>query len=69
MNGNKSKQLVMRGLAASSLLAAGNASAALVTTDITAAITDAATAGGVIGIAVLVMLVGFKVFKWVRRTL
>jgi hypothetical protein len=69
MNGNKSKQQIMRVLAASSVVAAGNASAALVTTDITGAITDAATAGGVIGIAVLVMMVGFKVFKWVRKTL
>ncbi|OOZ21380.1 hypothetical protein BOW31_12735 [Solemya velum gill symbiont] len=31
--------------------------------------TDAATAGGAIGAAVLVMLVGLKAYKWVRRAL
>ncbi|MEQ1775537.1 MAG: major capsid protein [Burkholderiales bacterium] len=47
----------------------GGANAALVTTDITAAITDAATASGVVGLAVVVMIVGIKVFKWLRRAL
>jgi len=46
-----------------------SAQATLVTTDITAAITDASTAIGVVGLAVLVMIVGAKVFKWVRRAL
>lgn len=50
-------------------LVPGLANAALVTTDITAAITDAATAIGVIGLAVVVMIVGAKVFKWLRRAL
>lgn len=48
---------------------ATSANAALVTTDITAAITDAATASGVVGLAVVVMIVGIKVFKWLRRAL
>ena len=39
------------------------------TTAITAAITDAGTAGATIGAAVVVMLVGIKVFKWIRRAL
>jgi len=43
--------------------------AVLVTTDIIAAISDASTAIGVIGLAVIVMIVGAKVFKWLRRAL
>jgi len=50
-------------------LVAGSANAVLVTTDITAAISDASAAIAVVGLAVLVMIVGAKVFKWVRRAL
>jgi len=39
------------------------------TADITSAITDAGTAGAAIASAVVVMLVGIKVFKWIRRGL
>lgn len=39
------------------------------TTLIEAAILSTATAGGVIGLSVLVMLVGLKAFKWVRRAM
>ena len=39
------------------------------TTAVTTAITDAATAAGVVGAAVLVLLVGIKAYKWVRRAL
>lgn len=49
--------------------AAGMSQAAVSTADITAAITDAGTAAGVVGLAVVVMLVGIKVFKWIRRAL
>jgi hypothetical protein len=45
------------------------ASAAVDVSDVTAAITDAATAIGTVGLAVLVMFVGAKVFKWVRKAL
>ena len=48
---------------------AGSAHAVLDTSDITDAITAAATAIGVIGLAVVVMIVGAKVFKWLRRAL
>jgi hypothetical protein len=33
----------------------------------TTAITDAGTAAGVIGLAVLVMLIGVKAWHWIRR--
>jgi len=51
------------------LLASGLAQAVVDTTDIEAAITDAGTAGAVVGAAVVVMIVGIKVFKWLRRAL
>jgi len=51
------------------LLAAGPAFAVLDTSSITTAISDASTAIGVIGLAVIVMIVGAKVFKWLRRAL
>lgn len=37
------------------------------TTAIVQAVTDAGTAAGVIGAAILAMLVGIKAYKWVRR--
>lgn len=48
------------------LVAAGASQAAVDTTAITGAIADAATAGAAVGGAVLVMIVGIKVFKWIR---
>lgn len=45
------------------------ARAATDTTAITGAITDAGTAAGVVGAAVLVMVVGIKVYKWIRTAL
>jgi hypothetical protein len=56
-------------VAAPALVAANSAYAVVDTTDIEAAITDAATAGAVVGAAVVVMIVGIKVFKWLRRAL
>lgn len=41
----------------------------MVTTDIETAITAAGVAGGVIGLAVLVMKVGIKAYKWVRAAM
>lgn len=46
-----------------------SAFAAMDTTAVTTAITDASTAIGTVGAAVLVMFVGIKVYKWVRRAL
>ena len=39
------------------------------TTAIVTSITEAGTAAGTIGLAVLVMLVGIAAYKWVRRAL
>jgi len=61
--------LYVQSLLVSALLFAGSAHAVLDTTDIELAITDAAAAIAVVGLAVLVMIVGAKVFKWVRRAL
>lgn len=55
-----------REIAGVSALAAAVPAFAVDTTAVTAAIGDAATAGATIGLAVLVMIVGIKVFKWVR---
>jgi len=55
------------GLGAS--LVAGFAQAAMDTATVTTAITEAATAVGVIGAAVLVVVVGIKAYKWVARAL
>jgi len=45
------------------------ANAVLDVSSVTTAITDAGTAGATVGLAVLVMIVGIKLFKWVRRAL
>lgn len=47
----------------------GSAHAAMDTTSVTSALTDAGTAGGVIGAAVLVLVVGIKSYKYVRMAL
>lgn len=47
----------------------GSASAAIDTSSITAALTDAGTAGGVVAAAVLVVIVGIKAFKFIRAAL
>lgn len=45
---------------------AGLSQAAVDTAGITSAIGDAGTAAAAVGAAVLVMIVGIKVYKWVR---
>ena len=45
------------------------AHAAMDTTAVTAALTDAGTAAAVVGAAVLVVLVGIKAFKYVRAAM
>ena len=42
------------------------ASAAIVVTDITTKITEVETAVATVGLAVLVMFAGIKVWKWIR---
>lgn len=49
--------------------AAVSAHAAIDTTAITSALTDAGTAVGVVGAAVLVVHVGGKVFKYIRAAM
>ncbi len=55
-------------VAASTALLAGSALAVDVTA-VTTAVGDAGTAAGTVGAAVLVMVVGIKVFKWIRQAL
>jgi len=45
------------------------ASAAIDTSSVTTALTEAATAVGVVGAAVLVVVVGTKVFKFIRAAM
>lgn len=52
------------GLALASI--AGASQAAVDVTAVTTAIGDAGTAAAVVGAAVLVMIVGIKVYKWIR---
>ncbi len=49
-----------------SLLAATGASAAVDTTEIVAVIADAGVAGAAIGLAVLTMHYGIKLYRWIR---
>jgi hypothetical protein len=49
--------------------AAVSAHAAIDTTAVTAALTDAGTAAGVVGAASLVVIVGIKAFKMIRQAL
>ena len=45
---------------------AGASQAAVDVTSVTTAIADAGTAAATVGAAVLVMVVGIKVYKWIR---
>jgi hypothetical protein len=63
----KNRNFVVRGSAViSGLLAAGLSQAAVDVTSVTTAIADAGTAAATVGAAVLVMVVGIKVYKWIR---
>lgn len=48
------------------IASAGLSQAAVDVTAVTTAVADAGTAAGLVGAAVLVMIVGIKVYKWVR---
>jgi len=60
------KNLYRRIAAASGVLVAGASQAAVDVTGVTSAIGDAGTAAATVGAAVLVMVVGIKVYKWIR---
>lgn len=65
----KYRNIVKKYAAGSLALAAGASQAAIDTAAITGAIADAGTAAGTVGAAVLVMVVGIKVYKWMRTAL
>ena len=65
----KTHNAFQRVVAGSALALASGVAFADYVTDTTAAITAAATAIGTVGAAILVMIVGAKVFKWIRRAL
>lgn len=56
-------------LAGFGFLAVTSANAAVDTTAITTGITDAQTAVATIGAAVVLVVVGIKVYKWIQRSL
>ncbi len=65
----KSIKLKLAALAAAATgMSAANA-AGIDTSSVTSALTDAGAAVAVVGAAVLVVVVGTKVFKWVARAL
>lgn len=57
---------VKYGSAVGSAFVAGLSQAAVDVTSVTTAIGDAGTAAATVGAAVLVMVVGIKVYKWIR---
>lgn len=65
----KTNSVVVAVLAALGSMMAVPAFAAIDTASITAGITDASTAVGVIGAAVVLIYVGIKVYKWIRGAL
>lgn len=69
----KSKGAMVRGragvVAGVLAMSAGLANAVVDTAAVTTAITDAGAAVAVVGAAVLVVIVGTRVFKWVARAL
>lgn len=64
------RQKLRYGALIPAVMAAGAAQAAAVdVTDVVADITAQAAPVGLIGVAVLVLFVGIKAFKWVRKAL
>lgn len=66
---NRSAKFGAVATVAAAAMSTAPAFAAIDVSDATAAIGDAATAGGAVGLAVVVMLIGIKVFKWLRTAL
>jgi hypothetical protein len=64
------KTLKKIAVAGASFAVAGAASAGTIdTASVTAALTEAGTAAGVVGAAVLVVVVGIKAFKFIKQAL
>ena len=63
---NRSMKIAAAGLVAAAATGAANAA---IDTTVTSAITGAGTDVATLGAAVLVVMVGIKVFKWVRQAL
>ena len=63
------KRIQAGALVAAFVAAPMSAMAAIDTTSVTAALTDAGTAAAVVGAAVLVVIVGIKAFKYIRQAL
>lgn len=66
---NTNRKLLPAALGAAALVAAGNAAAAV---DVSAVVTEIGTAVtpiGLIGAAVLLVIVATKIYKWVRRAM
>lgn len=64
---NQVRSLAAKAAAAASVAALSvPAHAAIVTTDIETTISDVATAGAVIGLAIVVMHYGIKAYKWIK---
>jgi hypothetical protein len=57
------------GLSLGTLFMSASSHAVIDTAGITAAVGDAATAVGVIGAAVVLVVVGIKVYKWIARSI
>ena len=60
---------VLVALAVSPVAAFAQGSGGVDTSSVTAQLTAAATAGGVIGLAYLAMVAGIKLYKWVRSAM
>lgn len=58
-----------KGLVVAASVVAGSAHAAIDTTTVTTALTEAGAAIAVVGAAYLAMSVGAKVFKWIKTAL
>lgn len=67
---NKLKKAALRLSPLVAVVAVTSAKAAAIdTASVTSALTDAGTAAGVVGAAVLVVIVGIKAFKFIRQAL
>jgi len=65
----KARNIYKKFFAGSLVAVAGASQAAIDVASVTTAIGDAGTAAGTVGAAVLVMIVGIKVYKWIRASL
>ncbi|WP_293779250.1 major capsid protein [uncultured Oxalicibacterium sp.] len=66
--GSVKNQAAVAGAAALGLASTG-AHAAISTTEVTTALTEAGAAAAVVGAAVLVVIVGIKAFKYIRAAM